>query len=170
MGKTIIKYIPIIILFISAISCTNECLDNKNSIGLAGMYSMDSKKSISLSKVSVYGIGAPNDSVLNDGSVAFTQIYLPMRINKEEVSFVFHYEQKDISDPMFNDTLTMKYESIPYFASEECGAMYWYEIKDFSYTKHIFDSVAIPTMLITNADTETIQIYLRTTKEPETDK
>ncbi|MDD2961424.1 MAG: DUF6452 family protein [Muribaculaceae bacterium] len=159
------KSLNILLLFaiaFSIISCTSECLDNKNSIGLAGFYSASTKKSITIDSITVYGKDAPGDTMILENQQNVTQVYLPMRLNTSSVQFVLHYEQKLISSPLLNDTVTMNYEAIPYFASEECGSMYWYKINDFVYTEHIVDSVAIPSMMITNADVETIKIFLRT--------
>lgn len=143
-------------------SCTNECLENKNSIGLAGFYSMSSKKSISIDSLTIFGVGAPGDSMILKNAASVKQVYLPMRMNVTQCKFVLHYDQKSLLSTLLNDTLTLNYEPIPYFASEECGAMYIYKINDFSFTKHIVDSVAIPSMMITNKDAETIEIYMRT--------
>lgn len=165
MGKILNRYwfiIAFIIFTIGLNSCTNECYDNKNSIGIAGFYSMSSKSAISIDSLTVFGVGAPGDSMILKNAKAVKQVYLPMRMNTDQCQFVFHYEQKNISSPLLNDTLTLNYEAIPHFVSEACGAMYWYKIKDFSYTKHIVDSISIPSMMITNADVETINIFMRT--------
>lgn len=164
MGKTLKILLAIFCVFAIAgfAGCTDECTDNQSSIGLAGFYNT-AKKSISIDSISVYGVDVPNDSMILRNQTGVKQVYLPMPLNSESCKFVVHYDQKAISDIRYNDTLTLNYEAIPYFASAQCGAMYRFEIKEFIYTKHLIDSVAIPSMQITNADSETIQIYMRTT-------
>ncbi len=62
----------------------------------------------------------------------------------------------------FNDTITFDYQSLPYFASEECGAMYRYTINKVSYTTHLIDSVVMLDTLITNSLIPTVRIYYQT--------
>ena len=59
------------------------------------------------------------------------------------------------------------YTSEPYFASEECGAMYRYRIHTMRNTFHLLDSVVIVDSLITNADVVTLKFYFRTQNEPQ---
>ena len=72
--------------------------------------------------------------------------------------------------PAVEDTLSFKYERIPYFASEDCGAMYRYRVVEMTYTRNMIDSVAMVDSMITNVNRRTIEIYFRTqtdTPEPE---
>ena len=72
--------------------------------------------------------------------------------------------------PAVGDTLSFKYERIPYFASEDCGAMYRYRVVEMTYTRNMIDSVAMVDSMITNVNRRTIEIYFRTqtdTPEPE---
>ena len=145
---------------------TSECLGNQSSIPLAGLYSADTEKAISIDSITVYGYNAPNDSMLLNNAQGIEQIYLPLRINVAETQYIFHYDQKAISGIENNDTITLKYTSKPYFDSFECGAMYQFEVTELTYTEHIMDSVGLVSKFITNADVETIKIFLKTT-EPE---
>lgn len=161
----------ILVLLVSALSqllsCgITECYENTSSIPLAGLYSDSTLSSVSIDSITVYGIGAPGDSILLDNQSSITQIYLPFRVDNGGVTqYVFHYEQSAISDSIYNDTLTFVYTEIPHFESYECGAMYYFELESFSYTQNIIDSVAVTTDLFTNVDVETIEIYLRTSTE-----
>ena len=103
--------------------------------------------------------------MLYSSGQALNIVYLPFRNSANETSYVFHYTQQDISGDEYNDTLTFGYESLPYFASEECGAMYRYDIKRLDYTRHLIDSVVITDSLITNTDVERIKIYFRTSSD-----
>lgn len=47
--------------------------------------------------------------------------------------------------------------------------MYYYRITEMENTFHLVDSVVILDSLITNVDSTRIQIFFRTTEEPEPD-
>ncbi len=147
---------------------TTGCINNQSAIPLAGFYSSSDGKAITLSDVAISGVGALNDSLLVVAGSIVKNVYLPMRSQYNTVSWCLHYDQEGIDSTAFNDTITFGYESLPFFASEECGAMYYYDIKSMTYTTHLIDSVAISDSLITNVDIERIHIYFRTADEPVT--
>ncbi len=127
---------------------------------------MQTGQAISVDSLAIGGVGAPNDSLLVSPSTSASQTYLPFRASKSSTSFYVEYRQASLNFPELNDTLTFDYEARPYFASEECGAMYHYLITRFSYTTHLIDSVAVTDSLITNIDRESIKIYFRTSTTP----
>ncbi len=143
-------------------SCSSTgCTDNKNSIPLAGFYSYEELAPISVSSVSIGGVGAPDDSLLvKNGTVS--EVYLPFRADAGNSSFFFRYEAEELNHEELFDTITFNYTPIPYFASEECGAMFRYKIENFTCTYHLIDSVGLVSDVMTNADVETIRIYFRT--------
>lgn len=146
-------------------SCNNsECYDNQSTLPLAGFYSMQTKQAIQVDSLSVYGIGASGDSLLLDNGSVST-LYMPLPLSGNSVRFVFHFNNEALDFIELNDTLTINYESYPQFVSEECGAIYKYDVTSFSYTNHLIDSVAIPLMEFNNIDKEAIQIYYRTATE-----
>lgn len=150
---------------------TSGCTDLRNSIPLAGFYSAETFDAISLSDLSVGGIGAPGDSLILDASTtssAQSQVYLPFRFGTSEVAYVFSVLLRG-TDSEGNptglevaDTITFDYTSHPYFASEECGAMYSYRITGCRHTSHIIDSVAVTDSLVTNTDVERMKVFFRT--------
>lgn len=162
--KHLITGIPFLLALVLAVGCnTTGCLDNQSSIPLAGCYSSSTGSPFSLgSSVQIHGVDAPNDSVLSASSASASRIYLPMRSTADSVRWCLHYTQEGIDDERLNDTITYLYASIPYFASEECGAMYEYRIEKCRYTTHLLDSVIVSDSLITNVDMERIKIYFRT--------
>ena len=165
MGKAsaIISSIIVAIVAMATVSCNSSgCTDNQSSLPMAGFYSSVTNAAISISQLEIYGVGAPNDSVLYHSGQALTQVYLPFRSSTEKTSFVFHYTQGQLDSEEFNDTLTFTYKSIPYFASEECGAMYRYQITKIEQTYHVIDSVTMTDSLVTNIEKERIKIYFRT--------
>ncbi|MCM1254989.1 MAG: DUF6452 family protein [Duncaniella sp.] len=147
---------------IAGCSSSTGCTDNQNSLPLAGFYSISTGDKVTPDSIAVEGVGAPNDSLLLAPNKKVSELYLPFRSTKSTTSFCIQYRQSSLNFAELYDTLTFNYKTIPYFASEECGAMYHYLITSYSYTRHIVDSVALVDSLITNVDRETIQIYFRT--------
>ncbi len=166
MGKILTALFFVAAILVAVVACnTSGCLENQNSVPLAGFYSYASGKSISVDSLEIGGVGAPNDSLLCDVSQTLSSLYLPFRAMHSSTSFYIHYAQRGLDYPELNDTLTFDYDSQPYFASEECGAMYHYRITRFTYTRHLIDSVGISDSLINNVDIERIRIYFRTSDE-----
>lgn len=150
----------------SAVGCT----ENRNSVPLAGFYSMSTGEPISVDSLAIGGVGAPADTLLLKPSARGTQVYLPFRSTASETEFYIRYEQKALNFPELFDTLKFTYTSVPYFASEDCGAMYHYNITSLTYTRHLIDSVGIVDSLITNLDIERLHIYFRTAQPDEPDE
>lgn len=145
----------------SAVGCT----DNQNSIPLAGFYSYSTGEAIAIPGLAIGGVGAPGDSLLIGSGAAEKQVYLPFRSTRTSTSFYILYKQLGAG---VTDTVTFTYESIPYFASEECGAMYHYRIRGVSHTSTALDSVGLTDSLVTNIERETIRLYFRTSAPSET--
>lgn len=164
MGK-ILKY-HIILLFFAATmlsGCNSSgCTENQNSIPLAGLYNSSTRQKTSFSGIQVTGLGAPGDSILYDGKGSINEMYLPLRPSVDMTSFVFHYTQEDLDFDEYNDTITMRYDAMPYFASEQCGAMWQFHINSLSTTHHLIDSIVVSDPQITNIDIERIKIYFKT--------
>ncbi len=158
--KSRLKYflhntILMLVVAVSVASCNNDnCIGNGSSIPLAGFY--DGDKQVSISNLTVYGIGAPNDSVIIDNTSA-SSVYLPLRLSTGSCSYVFNYNTEDVE----NDTITLSYDAIPFFQSHECGAMYNFKITSTEHTRNAIDSVRIPDPMITNADVVSIKIYVQ---------
>ncbi|MDE7443572.1 MAG: hypothetical protein K2M65_05360 [Muribaculaceae bacterium] len=168
MGK-ILKGIFASTLLTALCACnTNGCLENQNSIPLAGFYSMRTKQAVTVSQMQIGGVSAPNDTLLLESGSA-SEIYLPFRANTGETSFYFRLTQTSSSNTendtptviSVSDTITFHYKAYPYFASTDCGAMFRYEITDYAHTSLFIDSVAVTDSLITNVDIQRIHIYFR---------
>jgi hypothetical protein len=163
MGK-ILNYIAFFaaaaILIVVVQACnTGDCLDNKSSVPLAGFYSSSAKSSQSLDSLTVFGIGAPGDSLILDNESSVSKVYLPLRSSATTSKFVLQYNKSSFNG--VNDTLTVNYTPYPYFVSAECGAMYNFDLKDFSCTTHRVDSVVFTATKFTNVDVESIKIFMK---------
>ena len=141
---------------------TTGCTENQNSVPLAGFYSYSSGYAVAIDSLAISGEGAPNDSLLVGPSERASQVYLPLRATETSTTFVIKYMQKSLAQYGVEDRITFYYEAHPWFASEECGAMYHYHVTSYSYTTHIIDSVGMTDSLITNINRETIKIFFRT--------
>lgn len=162
MGK-VLTFATYMSLCLAMWACnTNGCLENRNSVPLAGFYGSGTDSYISLDSLQIEGVGAPGDSVLSTPGSAINQIYLPMRSTQTGTKWKIAYKWKALDYPELCDTIDLTYRSEPYFASEECGAIYRYHITRVSHTEHLIDSVAITDSTITNVDIERIRIYFRT--------
>lgn len=148
---------------------TTGCLQNRNSLPLAGFYSASTGKAISVTGLSVMGVGAPSDSLLYTSSETLSQIYMPLRARDNVTAYQLSFS--DPADPQSGaaavDEITFEYTATPWFASEDCGAMYRYHIDKLEYTTRVIDRVEIVDSLITNFDIETIHIFLRDNDDQE---
>ncbi|MDE6323978.1 MAG: hypothetical protein K2L85_07615 [Paramuribaculum sp.] len=156
--------IPLAALLIAAAvahSCnTSGCTDNQSALPLAGYYSSSSGAEISVADMTVSGQGAPGDSALYGPSETRSEVYLPFRSDADRTVWLFTYAP-DGSNPV-TDRIEFTYTSEPYFASEECGAMYFYRITSMTHSTNLIDSVVITDSLITNVNNQRIKIYFRT--------
>lgn len=148
---------------------TTGCTDNQNSVPLAGFYSISTLEKVAIDSLAISGLGAPNDSLLVGPSHAASEVYLPFRAADNVTTFVIKYMQKHLAEQGIEDRVTFYYESMPFFASEECGAMYHYRITRVSHTMNILDSVGVSDSLITNIERSTIGLYFRIA-EPDPDE
>lgn len=137
-----------------AVSCSSDgCTGNRSAIPLAGFYDLATGRQASIIGVAVYGKDSPGDSLLVDSTRASHQIYLPLRGNLNRTSFVFD------ADKIY-DTLTINYESYPYFDGEDCGAMWRYVITSVEYNHTLIDSVLVTDPDISNIERERLMIFI----------
>ena len=147
---------------------TNECYDNQNSLPLAGFYSStELPLPISLDSISVLGIGAPGDSILQDSVRSLSQVYLPFRIDQNSTTYEIRYLAGLPGEYHLSDRITFNYDILPMFVSTACGAVYYYKITSIEHTNVFIDSVTCPTGEITNANLENLKIYFRVNIEEE---
>lgn len=147
-------------------SCnTSGCTDNQSALPLAGFYSSSTKSAITLRDLTITGEGAPGDSALYGANESLSEVYLPFRSTQTSTAYLFSYQLDSVTT--VTDRIAFTYSSEPYFASEECGAMYYYRINSLSYTTNIIDSVTIVDSLVTNTNLQRLHIYFRTSDNPQ---
>lgn len=147
---------------------TDGCLENRNSVPLAGFYD-GSGKNIMLDSLRIISNGISNDSLaLSEEGTHVSQVYLPMRVSETSTSWKFEYKWKYLGEDSPIDIITFDYDAEPYFASDECGVIYRYHIRRVDYTTNLIDSIVlVRDSVISNIDTEQIKIYFRTASEDE---
>lgn len=147
------------------------CTDNRSALPLAGFYAAGGDTQISLDSIEIGGVGAPGDSLLVYAGEAAKEVYLPFRVSRDKTSFFirYMYREQGLDNPAYNDTITFAYDSEPYFASEECGAMYRYRVTSVTHTRHLIDSVEITDSVVTNVEQERFRIYFNVSKPDEDD-
>lgn len=161
---------PLLIIFIliglSGGCATSECFDNQNSLPLAGFYSSGERPApISLDSISILGIGAPGDSILQDSVRSISQVYLPFRIDQNSTTYEIRYLSGLAGLYRISDEITFNYDIVPMFVSSACGTVYYYKMTSIDYTTNLIDSVTCPLGEITNANIENLKIYFRVSTE-----
>ncbi len=150
----------------SMASCNSSgCTENRSAVPLAAFYDSSTAKEITLDSLSISGVNAPCDSILSPAGSPVAQVYLPMRPTGESVRWCVAYKWKALDDPRLYDTVSIGYDSEPYFASEECGAYFRYRIRSLQTTTHLIDSVTVVDSLITNIDRIYLKIYFRVAQD-----
>lgn len=165
--RGILTYLTFVVIAVTAVTLltgcnTSGCTDNHSAIPLAEFYGSD-MKAVTLDSVQIHGVGAPGDSVLLAAGTRAAEVYLPMRSTAANTTWCVSYKWKRLDMPALNDTISFDYQSIPYLASDDCGAMYRYRLTRVDYTRHIIDSIGVVDSLITNVDIASLHIYFRTT-------
>ncbi len=158
-AKNYWQLIIIAILIISS-SCTENdlCLSGQSNIQ-AGLYSGSSgvAKDTSLNGFYLWGLNAPNDSILID-SVKTKSMHMPVDINIDSSKFVIR--EKAIASDL-NDTLIFYYQRQLSYVSGECGFTYNLNLDSVKYTNNFVDSVVIDyASVLYNENLENVKIYI----------
>lgn len=161
MGKVLISVFAALTALSALVGCSSGgCTENQTCVPRAGFYSYNTGNKITVDSLEIGGVGAPGDSLLVSGNAG--QTLLPLRANYPSASFFIRYTAHDLAFFDIVDTIFIDYTTIPYFADEDCGAMYRYTINRLTHTSELIDSVALVDSIVTNVDLEQIQIFFRT--------
>lgn len=159
------KVLPLLMIATVVAGCaTDDCESNHNTLPLAGFYSSAiSPQAISLDSITVFGVGAPGDSLLVDNSSNVSEVYLPFKLDGGETTFTIQYNQESMRGAA--DHIRFTYDAQPFFVSAACGVSYRFNIKEIDCTHVAIDSVSVPGMVIDNTNTQNIRIYFRVNTE-----
>ena len=139
-----------------AAGCSDEeCTGYRTTLPTAQFF-LPGGERVALDSASVYGIGAPGDSLLADGERNLDEIYLPFNLDADEGRFVVRDDRGGIAD-----TITFRYTKDPWFESASCGVVYIYNVESVSHTSHMIDSVVCKDMRIDNMPGAPISVYFR---------
>lgn len=111
--------------------------------------------------LSVVGMAIGLDSTGMDVIVKDTLINLEAKVSKlslplsyaNRTTFVIYWNKA------VSDTIAVEHRNIPYYMSNECGTMMFYEIKNIETTHHLIDSVGVTNAGIDNNEKENVKIY-----------
>ncbi|MGL4993786.1 MAG: DUF6452 family protein [Bacteroidales bacterium] len=146
-----------LILLPSIVGCGNEgCQETISVNARCSFYKKSNNKSFSFDSITVYGVGAPDDSLLYNRSTSQSYVKLPLKKFTEESSYVFHFQgaESEIIDK--KDTVTFYYKNQSYFISEDCGTVVHHLVDSVIYTRHYIDSLIIAKQSIINLDEENL--------------
>ena len=138
------------------------CTELRSSVPRAVFYSSTTSGQISLDSLLITGIGVPGDSTLYGPSERLSSVYLPMPALVNHVGWRIAYMHKSLAEFDVADTITLDFDRTPWFAGEECGAMYKYKITRLDYTCNLIDSVVLVDSMVVNIDNATLNVYFRT--------
>lgn len=157
------RLLPLMIIALTVGGCsTGACYDNQNSLPKAGFYSAETGQAVSVTGLAVGGMGAPNDSLLCEPQEIASEVYLPFRPNEGTTAFAF-------KSGAIADVVTFTYDTTPYFASADCGAVWLFRIRSVNWSGAMIDSVAVTDSLITNVDAQQIKIFLNSPAQEDDD-
>lgn len=145
---------------------SNECYDNHSALPLATFYSASTLRPVSVQGLSIYGLGAPNDSVLYTPQ-NLQEAYLPFRLWQDTTVYVFAYTgllpdsiAEVYPELVPRDTVRFIYKPKEWFVSPACGAMYFYDMKTVEHTSLLIDSISWKD-LITNENVSNMQFFFK---------
>ena len=153
------------------VSCSDDtCYDQRSALPTARFYYKGGTTAVAVSGLTVGGIGAAGDSLIVD-STTVSEFYMPLAPHETECRYFLRFTiaQEGVDSETgetvttyghLTDTLTVQYTAKPYFASRECGAMFYFDIANLTTTRHILDSVAVVTPTITNVSRENFRLFL----------
>lgn len=168
--RAVLLIVAVGLIAVLAACGDDTCYDQRSALPMARFYYKGGTTAVAVSGLTVGGIGAAGDSLIVD-STTVSEFYMPLAPRESECQYFLRFTiaQEGVDGETGNtattyshltDTLTVRYAARPYFASRECGAMYYYDIADLSATNHILDSVAVATPTITNVSQVNFRLFL----------
>ena len=136
-----------------------SCYDNGSAVPMARFYQSGTTTQVNPTGMTVSAIGAPGDTLLvNNATVS--DLHLPLRVSTGSTQWLMTFAASD--GTTVTDTVTIAYHPVEYFASVECGAMYYFDITGVTHTDNMIDSVIVSQPRVTHVDQVNLRIYLPT--------
>ena len=105
---------------------------------------------VSLSSVYAWALTAEGDSLMTYATSP-TEMELMLQPDTTGTRIRLHCTVNDNGDPYeYDDTLSLSYESYPYFLNMECGCSVYFDISEATVTQHLFKSLTLKNNEITN--------------------
>lgn len=133
-----------------------SCYDNGSAVPMARFYASGTTTQLSANGLTVTAIGAPGDSLLVNNETV-SDLHLPLRASTTSTQWRLTFTADDLT---LTDTVTIDYQPVEYFASVECGAMYYFDITNVTTTHNVIDSITVPLPHVTHVDQLNLRIYV----------
>lgn len=168
MGKILIAAACCLIACACVLTGCNSggCTELRSSVPRADFYNSSTNSAITVDSLQITGVGVPGDSILYGPSTRNKTVYLPMPAEVNSVQWRIAYMQTELARRGIADTVSIDFDRTPWFAGEECGAMFKYRITRLATTTNVIDSVVLVDSVVVNVDAVTFKIYFRTGDEP----
>lgn len=156
--KEFFKYFIYIALTLAMLSGCGDgsCYDNGSAVPMARFYASGTTTQLSANGLTVTAIGAPGDSLLVNNETV-SDLHLPLRAGTTSTQWRLTFTADDLT---LTDTVTIDYQPVEYFASVECGAMYYFDITNVTTTHNVIDSITVPLPHVTHVDQLNLRIYV----------
>ena len=162
MGKILRKFIYLFFAVCSSlvyVSCDETECTESSIVEFSGNFYRKRNNAAYTDTLAIYGIKAPNDSLLVD-TVAIKGIALPLKYAGTETTFVFDFINRAKAG-FVRDTVSVFHQNNVHFISDACGCTMFFTIDSIAYTRHKIDSIAINSKDVINEPKENIQLFFQ---------
>ena len=162
MGKILKKIAPFLLitcLSLGFMACDETECTESTVVEFNGNFYRKRDNTAYTDTLSIYGINAPNDSILKD-TAAIKTITLPLKLTDTETAFLFDFVNRAKAS-FIKDTISIFHQNNVHFISDACGCAMFFSIDSIAYTRHKIDSIAINSKDVINEPQENIQLFFR---------
>lgn len=137
-----------LVLGLTVVSCGNNgCEQNRESYLYADI---KATSRFELKSINVWALTETGDS-LKLSTSSPTSIEFNLKPDTTFSRFRLQCIYMDLDDAiMIDDTLTVNYQSYPYYLDMECGCSIFYDIEAVDVTRHLFKSISLENKEISN--------------------
>ena len=142
--------LPILFFFTACQTDDETCRETTLVQVRIGLYTQGTTTAAPVDSITVKSI--ENDSVYYNNTKKISKIALALDHSSDLQRYAIRFNNQW-------DTLTLIYNSEPYFVSYACGMIYIHQLDTVLTTNHVVTDIRIQDHLITTADAQHIQIY-----------